>query len=210
MLNITYGTDYAIDSLSAAKFYNPMGLFSMGYHPLNISGINLNEIAPTEVDTIFRKGTIQGYVHDPGAALFGGVCGHAGVFSDAHDLARLGQMLLNGGSSLGIHFFDLKENTIKNWTQRAFPKGDNRRGIGFDKPALEYDHGPTCNLASKSSFGHSGFTGTLLWVDPQYELVYVFLSNRTYPDSENTKLITMDVRTEIQRVIMEQLNTPLR
>lgn len=210
MLNNTYGTDNAIDSLSAAKFYNPMGLFSMGYHPLNISGINLNEIAPTEVDTIFRKGTIQGYVHDPGAALFGGVCGHAGVFSDAHDLARLGQMLLNGGSSLGIHFFDLKENTIKNWTQRAFPKGDNRRGIGFDKPALEYDHGPTCNLASKSSFGHSGFTGTLLWVDPQYELVYVFLSNRTYPDSENTKLITMDVRTEIQRVIMEQLNTPLR
>jgi len=210
MLNSTYGTDNAIDSLAAAKFYNPMGLFSMGFNPLNIPGINIKDIAPTELDTIFRKGTIQGYVHDPGAALFGGVCGHAGVFSDAHDLARLGQMLLNGGSSLGINFFDLKENTIKNWTQRAFPEGDNRRGIGFDKPALEYDTGPTCNLASKSSFGHSGFTGTLLWVDPQYDVVYVFLSNRTYPDSENIKLITMDVRTEIQRVIMEQLNTTLR
>ena len=105
ILNSTYGTDNAIDSLSAAKFYNPMGLFSMGFNPLNNPGININDIAPTEVDTIFRKGTIQGYVHDPGAALFGGVCGHAGVFSDAHDLARLGQMLLNGGSSLGINFF---------------------------------------------------------------------------------------------------------
>ena len=210
MLNSSYGTDNAIDSLVAAKFYNPMGLFSMRFNPLETPGINLVDIAPTEVDTIFRKGTIQGYVHDPGAALFGGVCGHAGVFSDAHDLARLGQMLLNGGSYLGTSFFDLKENTIKKWTQRAFPEGDNRRGIGFDKPALEYDNGPTCNLASKSSFGHSGFTGTLLWVDPQYDLVYVFLSNRTYPDSKNRKLITMDVRTEIQRVIMEQLNTTLR
>ena len=119
-------------------------------------------------------------------------------------------MLLNGGSSLGINFFDLKEKTIESWTKRAYPDGANRRGLGFDKPALEYDKGPTCNLASKASFGHSGFTGTLLWIDPQYDLVYVFLSNRTYPDSENNKLITMDVRTEIQRVIMEHLNTTLR
>jgi beta-N-acetylhexosaminidase len=210
MLNSTYGTDNAIDSLSAARFYNPMGLFSMGFNPLETAGINLVDIAPTEEDTIFRKCTVQGNVHDPGAALFGGACGHAGVFSDAHDLTRLGQMLLNGGSSLGINFFDLKEKTVESWTKRAYPDGANRRGLGFDKPALEYDKGPTCNLASKASFGHSGFTGTLLWIDPQYDLVYVFLSNRTYPDSENNKLITMDVRTEIQRVIMEHLNTTLR
>jgi len=210
MLNSTYGTDNAIDSLSAAQFYKPMGLFSMGFKPLETPGINLVDIAPTEDDDIFRMCTVQGNVHDPGAALFGGVCGHAGVFSDAHDLTRLGQMLLNGGSSLGTHFFDLNEKTVEKWTQRAYPEGDNRRGLGFDKPALEDDKGPTCNLASMSSFGHSGFTGTLLWVDPQYDLVYVFLSNRTYPDSENKKLITMDVRTEIQRVIMEHLNTTTR
>jgi beta-N-acetylhexosaminidase len=210
MLNSTYGSDNVIDSLSASRFYNPMGLFSMGFNPLDIPGINMKDIAPTEVDSIFRNCTIQGHVHDPGAALLGGVCCHAGLFSDAHDLTRLGQMLLNGGSSLGVNYFDMEEKTVANWTQRAFPDGENRRGIGFDKPALEIDEGPTCNLASKSSFGHSGFTGTLLWIDPQYDLVYVFLSNRTYPDAENKKLITMDVRTEIQRVIMEHLNTNLR
>jgi CubicO group peptidase (beta-lactamase class C family) len=210
MLNITTGSSNAIDSISELKFYSPMGLFSMGFLPLNTPGIKPEDIAPTEVDQVFRNCIVQGYVHDPGAALLGGVCGHAGLFSDAHDLTRLGQMLLNGGSYLGIDFFNPESKTVESWTQRAYPKDENRRGIGFDKPALEHDEGPTCNLASDMSFGHSGFTGTLLWVDPQYDLVYVFLSNRTYPDSENKKLITMDIRTEIQRVVMEHLKASLR
>ena len=210
ILNNAYNCDYAIDSLSHSWFYEPMGLYSMGFKPLERHGIDLGDIAPTEIDTVFRKRTVHGYVHDPGAALLGGVCGHAGLFSDAHDLTRLGQMLLNGGSALGHDFFSNTENTIEQWTSRAFPDKENRRGLGFDKPALNLDEGPTCNLASESSFGHTGFTGTLLWVDPEYDLVYVFLSNRTFPDSENKKLITMDVRTEIQRVILEHLNAVSR
>jgi CubicO group peptidase (beta-lactamase class C family) len=210
ILNNTYDCEFAIDSLSNKWFYEPLGLFSMGFNPLEKHRIGIDDIAPTEIDNIFRKRTVQGYVHDPGAALLGGVCGHAGLFSDAHDLTRLGQMLLNGGSALGYNFYSQKGNTVENWTSRAFPEGENRRGIGFDKPALHHDEGPTSNLASKESFGHSGFTGTLLWVDPTYDLVFVFLSNRTYPDTENNKLITMNVRTEIQRVIMEHLNATLR
>ncbi|PCJ82306.1 MAG: hypothetical protein COA49_02060 [Bacteroidetes bacterium] len=211
MLNETYRTSKAIDSISSSWFYNPMGLYSMGFNPLERPGMMLYDIAPTEQDDIFRKCTVQGHVHDPGAALLGGVCGHAGLFSDANDLARLGQMLLNNGTYLGIDFLDPEKSTLESWTARAYPEEDsNRRGIGFDKPALELDSGPTCDRASASSFGHSGFTGTLLWVDPDYDLVYVFLSNRTYPDAENHKLITLNVRTEIQRVVMEHLNAPIR
>jgi len=210
ILNNTYDCDFAVDSLSNKWFYEPLGLYSMGFNPLEKHRVGIDEIAPTEIDTIFRKRTVQGYVHDPGAALLGGVCGHAGLFSDAHDLTRLGQMLLNGGTALGHDFFSQTGNTVEDWTSRAYTEGGNRRGIGFDKPALDYDEGPTCNLSSKESFGHSGFTGTLLWVDPTYDLVYVFLSNRTYPDTENKKLITLDVRTEIQRVIMEHFNATLR
>ena len=119
-------------------------------------------------------------------------------------------MLLNGGSALGHDFFRKDGKTIEKWTSRAYPDSKNRRGIAFHKPAMDLDQGPTCNLASESSFGHSGFTGTLIWVDPKYDLVFVFLSNRTYPHAENRKLITMDVRTEIQRVIMEHLNAVSR
>jgi CubicO group peptidase (beta-lactamase class C family) len=211
ILNQLYGTTRAVDSLSTTWFYNPMGLYSMGFNPLARPGFLIDDIAPTEEDKVFRKCVVQGHVHDPGAALLGGVCGHAGLFSDAHDLTRLGQMLLDNGSYLGVDLLDSKKSTIDTWTSRAFPDSDsNRRGLGFDKPALELDSGPTCDIASTSSFGHSGFTGTLLWVDPEFDLVYVFLSNRTYPDAENSKLITLDVRTEIQRVVMEHLNAPIR
>jgi beta-N-acetylhexosaminidase len=190
-----------IDTLANNWIYEPMGLHSMGFHPLD--RFDLDQIAPTEIDEIFRKGTVHGTVHDPGAHMLGGVCGHAGLFSDAHDLTRIGMMLLNGGHYSGYNV--LRHGVVDSWTQRAYPESDNRRGVGFDKKGLNPDEGPASLLASDSSFGHSGFTGTLLWVDPEYELVYVFLSNRTYPDSENTTLITKNVRTEIHRVIMEQL-----
>ena len=191
----------SIDSLANDWIYEPLGLHSMGFHPLE--KFDLDQIAPTEIDDIFRKCTVHGTVHDPGAHMLDGVCGHAGLFSDAHDLARLGMLLLNGGHYQGYNF--CRPPVIETWTQRAYPNSENRRGVGFDKKGLNPDEGPASLLASDSSFGHSGFTGTLLWVDPEFDLVYVFLSNRTFPNAENATLITKNVRTEIHRVIMEQL-----
>ena len=204
MLKDWYGK--SIDSLSAEWIYEPLGLTSMGFHPLERH--SKSSIAPTENDKIFRECVVRGNVHDPGAHMMGGVCCHAGLFSDARDLARLGQMLLNGGTYNGYNV--CKASTIEYWTARAYPGSENRRGLGFDKKGLNPDEGPASELASDASFGHSGFTGTLLWVDPEYDLVYVFLSNRTYPDAENSTLITMNVRTEIHRVIMKHLMTEKR
>ena len=198
MLNSWYGGDKAIDSLSNAWIYEPLGLSSMGYEPLE--KFEKNQIAPSENDEIFRKSIIRGTVHDPGAHMLGGVCCHAGLFSDANDLARLGQLLLNGGTYSGQKIFD--GSTLSDWTARAYPNTENRRGIGFDKKGLKEDEGTASQFASDSSFGHSGFTGTLVWVDPDYDLVYVFLSNRTFPSSENDALITKNVRTEIHSAIM--------
>ena len=104
----------------------------------------------------------------------------------------------------------MQENVLEVWTNRGFPQGDNRRGLVFDKPALESDSGPTCDLSSWESFGHTGFTGTMLWIDPVYDLVYVFLSNRTFPDASNNKLLQLNTRTEIQRVILEHLGAVSR
>lgn len=182
-------------------FYSPMGLTTMGYHPLE--RVPLENIAPTEYDMFFRKQLVHGYVHDPGAAMMGGVGGHAGVFSSAYDLAVMMQMFMNGGTYGGERY--INDNTLAEYTTCHYCDQDNRRGVGFDKPALEPDSGPTCNDASPMSFGHSGFTGTLAWADPAEELVYVFLSNRVYPNAENRKLIRMDIRTEIQQVIYDAI-----
>jgi len=200
-LNKWNGTEAAIDSLSQNKIYTPLGLYSMGFNPLK--KFTLDQIAPTENDLEFRNCTVHGTVHDPGAHMLDGVCCHAGLFSDAYDLARIGYMLLNKGRYSG--YTVAKPSTIDAWTTRAYPGTDNRRGVGFDKKGLNPDEGPASDLASEASFGHSGFTGTLLWVDPEYDLVYVFLSNRTFPDAANSKLISMNVRTEIHRVVMEHI-----
>ena len=200
-LNKWNESEAAIDSMSRNQIYNPLGLYSMGFNPLD--KFSLDQIAPTENDLVFRKCTVHGTVHDPGAHMLDGVCCHAGLFSDAYDLARIGYMLLNHGRYAGYNV--VKPSTIDEWTTRAYPGTDNRRGVGFDKKGLNPDEGPASDLASDASFGHSGFTGTLLWVDPEFDLVYVFLSNRTFPDAENSKLISMNVRTEIHRVIMEHL-----
>ena len=184
-----------------------MGWSSMGYNPLQ-RGIARDDIAPSEMDEVFRQGEVRGTVHDPGAAMQGGVGCHAGLFSNAYDLAELGETWLRGGTLRGVEL--VPEAVLKTWTQRGFPEGDNRRGLVFDKPALEPDSGPTCDLASWESFGHTGFTGTLVWVDPAYDLVYVFLSNRTYPDASNTRLLRLDTRTEIQRVLLEHLGATSR
>jgi CubicO group peptidase (beta-lactamase class C family) len=179
-------------------YYKPLGLATMGYHPL--WHFKTNEIPPTENDTLFRKQQIDGTVHDPAAAMLGGVAGHAGLFSDANDLAVLMQMLLWQGEYGGRRY--ISKATVAEFTRVQFPLNNNRRGLGFDKPALEKNQeGPCSSSASPQSFGHSGFTGTFVWADPAEQLVYVFLSNRVYPDAENNKLVKLSIRTNIQDVI---------
>lgn len=188
------------DKYVESAIYRPLGLRRMTYLPLN--KFRKSEIVPTENDKEFRKQVIHGYVHDPGAAMVGGVGGHAGLFSNATDLAALMQVLLNKGQVGSFSLID--KEVVEKWTNCQYcPK--NRRGLGFDKPTIDKKGGPTSSLVSSTSFGHSGFTGTLAWADPEFGVNYVFLSNRVYPDAENKKIQSMSIRTEIQRVIYEAL-----
>ena len=190
----------SIDKQVSSFLINPMGLYHTSYNPL--SKVSKDLIVPSEIDTYYRNQELQGYVHDMGAAMQNGVGGHAGLFSNANDVAKIMQMYLQGGSYGGQQY--LKPQTIHLFNQRYFADQNNRRGIGFDKQQFE-DPGPTCLCASDRSFGHSGFTGTFAWADPDYDLVYVFLSNRTYPTMENTKLVDTNFRSEVQRVIYNAL-----
>ena len=195
-----------IDSFAAANFYEPMGLQTMGYLPLE--RFPKDRIVPTEYDTYFRGQLVHGYVHDPGAALQGGVGGHAGVFSNAEDLAAIMQMLINKGTYGGERL--LSEAVVEEYTRCQFCDSEldeERRGAGFDKPVIPDGPGPTCKCVSFESFGHSGFTGTIAWADPVEDIVYVFLSNRVYPSAENKKLAKMDIRTNIQEEIYRVLGS---
>jgi len=175
------------------SFYAPIGSTTLCYNPLD--KFPKERIVPTEKDRKFRKRLIQGYVHDYGAAMMGGVGGHAGLFSNANDLAKVMQMYLQKGEYGGERFLD--DKTISLFTKKAYSRSSNRRALGFDRPGPR-KKSPVAKYASSSSFGHSGFTGTLAWVDPKEEFVYVFLSNRVYPDADNNKLVDMSVRTKIQ------------
>ncbi len=183
------------------RFYSKLGAFTMGYHPRK--RFFLEKIIPTEYDTYFRNQLIHGYVHDPGAAMLGGAGGHAGLFSSANDLAKLFQMYLQEGYYGGEQF--IPSEVIQEFTRYQFPGTDNRRGVGFDKPVQKGNGGPAAPSASPSSFGHSGFTGTLAWADPEHDLVFIFLSNRVYPRGDNYKLISLDVRTKIQEEIYKAI-----
>jgi CubicO group peptidase (beta-lactamase class C family) len=139
----------------------------------------------------------------------GGVGGHAGVFSDAEDLAKIWQMYLNNGEYGGMRYIESK--TIEEFTKCQYCLPDykgNRRGIGFDKPVRGDEGGPTCSCVSYASYGHTGFTGTISWADPKENLIYIFLSNRIYPTAENRKLISMNVRTDIMEVVYNSIQTP--
>jgi len=189
-----------LDQFVYEKFYAPLGLSTICFNPLRF--FPKEEIVPSNYDYTFRKDLLQGTVHDQGAAMMGGISGHAGLFSDASDLGTLMQMLLNNGEYAGIKFFD--SATVKKFTSQY--STHSRRGLGFDKQEPNPDKGsPCCKSASIQTFGHQGFTGTCVWVDPKYNLIYVFLSNRTFPDDANEKLNNLSIRTRIQQAIYDAI-----
>lgn len=192
--------DVSLDALIQQRFYNTIGANYSTYNPLE--KFDKTQVIPTEKDTYFRFDTVHGHVHDMGAAMQNGVGGHAGLFSNANDVAKLMQMYLQYGHYGGKQF--LTPKTIDAFNTCYFCEEDNRRGVGFDKPQLD-EEGPTCGCISMTSFGHSGFTGTYAWADPEEEIIYVFLSNRTFPDSKNNRLLKENIRTEIQRLIYEAI-----
>ena len=184
------------------NFYAPLGAESLGFLPLN--RFSPERIVPTENDLFFRRQLLRGHVHDPGAAMLGGVAGHAGLFGTAGDLAKLMQMYLNGGTYGGRTY--LQDSTLQLYTTRYKQDGENRRALGFDKPVTdEPGEGPACDDASASSFGHSGFTGCLAWADPEEDLLFIFLSNRIHPDQANTSLIDEDIRTRLQQMVYDAI-----
>lgn len=191
-----------LDEYVQKTFYNKMGLKTIGFLPRKI--FTIDRIIPTEKEEHFRRQLILGDVHDEGASMFGGMAGHAGLFSTAYDLAMLFQMLLNGGVFNGERY--LKKETIKFFT--SYHNKNSRRGLGFDKPekdnATRKDPYPSLSV-SPETFGHTGFTGTSVWVDPRYNLIYIFLSNRVYPTRNNNKLSRFNVRENIQEVIYEAI-----
>ncbi len=197
-------TGKSLDEYMKEQFYKPLGLYTLTYNPLD--KFALNRIIPTENDILFRHQLVQGDVHDQAAALLGGVAGHAGLFGTSNDMAVILQMLLQGGSYGGRQY--LKPQTVELFTKRQF-KG-NRRGLGFDKPQLTpSEPGPACEEASANSFGHTGFTGTYIWADPDNDLLIVFLSNRVNPDPEPNKLAQLGIRTQIQQILYHSLNKNL-
>ena len=186
------------------QYYKPLGLHTLTFNPRN--KFPLSRIMPTENDTLFRHQLIQGDVHDQASALMGGIAGHAGLFGTSNDMAVLMQMLLQEGTYGGRQY--LNPETVALFTKRQF-KG-NRRGLGFDKPQLiPSEAGPACEEASANSFGHTGFTGTYIWADPDNDLLIVFLSNRVNPDAEPNKLVQSGIRTRIQETIYRALNNNL-
>ena len=192
-------TGKPLNVFAKETFYEPMQMSSTGFLPEE--NIPLSNVAPTEQEKYFRLQLLRGHVHDPGAAMFGGVAGHAGLFSNAYDLAKLYQMLLNGGEFDGVRY--LKKETIDFFT--AYHSETSRRGLGFDKPekdnAMRKEPYPSKSV-SPATFGHTGFTGTCVWVDPKQDLVYIFLSNRVNPDGgANSKLSQLNVRPNIQETI---------
>lgn len=193
--------DQPLDELVQQRFYKSLGANYTTYNPRE--KFSNTQIVPTEVDDYFRFQEVKGYVHDMGAAMQNGVGGHAGIFSNANDVAKLMQMYLQKGYYGGKRY--LKAKTLEKFNTCYFCEDDNRRGVGFDKPQLG-DEGPTCGCISMTSFGHSGFTGTYAWADPEEEIVYVFLANRTYPKAGKNRLLRENIRTEIQRLIYEAID----
>ena len=190
-----------LNKLVDQEFYQSLGANRTTFLPLQ--KFSKNNIVPTEKDTYYRNQLVHGYVHDMGAAMLGGVGGHAGLFANANDVAKIMQMYLQKGFYGGKRY--LKTETINKFNHRYFSKQKVRRGLGFDKPQLNPKVKATCGCVSDESFGHSGFTGTYTWADPKSEIVYVFLSNRIYPTMKNRGLIKSNARTKIQQIIQDAI-----
>ena len=195
--NIT-SEDY--ESYLKRNFYRPLGAASLTYNPLRF--YNKNDIVPTEFDTFFRKEQIHGTVHDEGAIMMGGVSGNAGLFGNINDLAKLMQMYLNLGIYGGYQY--ITKATFIKFTSCQYCEKGNRRGLGFDKPPLKNsENGYPAKDASSMSFGHSGYTGTMVWADPENGLLFILLSNRVYPTRENSKLYQMNIRPRLHQVMYD-------
>jgi beta-N-acetylhexosaminidase len=190
-----------LDNFLERELYRPLGADRITFLPLEKYASF--EIVPTENDIIFRRQLVHGHVHDAGTAMIGGVGGHAGLFSNANDLAKLMQLYLQNGEYGGTRFFSAE--AVRTFTAAPNSNNGNRRGIGFDKPEMRNGRSPAARSASGESYGHSGFTGTIAWVDPAEELVYIFLSNRVHPDPFNNKLTELNVRTSIQQLIYDSI-----
>jgi CubicO group peptidase (beta-lactamase class C family) len=197
-------TGKTIDRYVDEQFYKPLGLTHILYNPL--SRFDTIQIAPTEMDFTFRGELVHGYVHDPCAAMMGGIAGHAGIFATANDVAVIFQMLLNKGVYGKTRYF--KAETVNMFT--AYTSALNHRGLGFDKPATDADDGgPAGSRCSGQAYGHQGFTGTCVWADPATGILFVFLSNRVFPTAENVKINKLNVRTLTQDYIYEALGVPV-
>lgn len=198
---IEKATGKSIAELSQNNFYNSLGMNNTAFNPLY--KFDCERIVPTEIDDYFRHILLQGYVHDMAAAMEGGIAGHAGIFSNAMDMAKIMQMFLQKGNYGGIQY--ITNATFDTFNTCHFCETGNRRGLGFDKPQLGKE-GPTCGCVSKASFGHTGFTGTIVWADPETEIVYIFLSNRTFPNSNAAnKLSKENIREDIQKIIQNAI-----
>lgn len=194
-------TDYLQEN-----FYTPLGASTLGYRPKTKNF--KNNIVPTEVDNLFRKELTKGWVHDENAALLGGISGNAGLFGTSLDLAKVMQMYSNYGSYDGKRY--IAETTLKEFTKIQYPENENRRGLGFDKPSID-----NANLSIKEaypapevsaeSFGHSGFTGTFVWADPKNDLIFIFLSNRVYPNRDHRNIYNLNIRPKVQQVFYKAI-----
>lgn len=196
-------TGKSFDQFLNDEFYAPLGAETVGFNAGE--RFPLDEIVPTEVDSFFRMQTLHGVVHDEGAAMMLGVSGNAGLFANARDLAKVYQMLLNGGVYDGTRY--LKVSTVQEFTKCQFCDEGNKRGMGFDKPLIEYDadRSSVAEEASPESFGHSGYTGTFVWADPANDLLFVFLSNRVHPTRDNRKIYSLSVRPRIHSLVYDLL-----
>ncbi len=190
-----------LNKLVDEEFYQSLGANRMTYLPLR--KFSKSEIVPTEKDSYYRNQLVHGYVHDMGAAMLGGVGGHAGLFANANDVAKIMQMYLQKGEYGGKKY--LEPETLDKFNKRYYADKKVRRGLGFDKPQIRPEEKPTCGCVSEKSFGHSGFTGTYTWADPESGILYVFLSNRVYPTMRNSGLVKSNMRTKIQEDIQNAI-----
>lgn len=197
-------TDSTIDKFAPVNIYRPIGAFNITYKPLE--KYPRERVVPTEFDSLFRKQLLRGTVHDEGTAMLGGVSGHAGLFATGNDLLKVVEMYRRGGEYGGVRV--LSSDVLREYTRVQYPENENRRGLGFDKPLPGNDTIPPeeaypCHSASPSSFGHSGFTGTFIWVDPEEEISYVFVSNRVYPTRNNNQLSNLSIRGRILQAVYD-------